>query len=295
MTPEQVLLAAIVADPCDDLAWLALADWLEESGQEPRAELLRLTRTLLTLPRTDEHRPGLETRQWALLLAGTQPCFPRRTLAHGIEVVLIPPGTFELGSPPEESDRDDNEELQSALMERAFWLGTAPITQGQFRAMLGRNPSYHHTPSEGDPAQFPVESLSWEEALAFAALLDARLPTSSEWEFACRAGTYWPYYCGPGVEIAPTEFHAGNVPHPCAVKRYPPNAFGLYDMLGNVWEMAGTFAPHYLSNQAEVRGGCYQDLGPICRSAKRLQGSDDEDAVSPGKDLGFRIAMDWTS
>src|SRR4051794_17059559 len=118
MTDQETLLAAIARDPADGLAWLALADWLEDDGQQPRAELLRLTRTLLALDRADRQRPGLEARQWALLAAGARPCVPERVLADGIRLVLVPPGLFWMGSPAEEKDRDTNEHFSQVTVAR---------------------------------------------------------------------------------------------------------------------------------------------------------------------------------
>jgi uncharacterized protein (TIGR02996 family) len=292
MTDQETLLAAIVRDPADALAWLALADWLEDDGQQPRAELLRLTRTLLTLDRMEGKRPELEARQWALLASGVRPCVPERALEHGMRLVLVPPGKFWMGSPAEEKDRDTNEHFSQVTVARAFWIGATPVTQAQYEAVMGRNPSHHRTVPLHDTSSFPVEALDWADALEFCGRVGARLPAEWEWEYACRAGTAGPHYTGP-VDDDPTEFHAGAKEWPSAVGRYPPNAFGLYDTLGNVWEMAGDFPEGFEQETSAVRGGCYQDAGGVGRAAKRLTGEEDYESVAPGKDLGFRVVMEW--
>src|SRR5262245_66070019 len=97
MTPDQVLHAAIVRDPTDDLAWLALADRLEETGQERRGELLRLTRTLHAMGHEDTRREATETRLCVLLLSGAEPCLPEFANSVSMRFVLIPPGRFRFG------------------------------------------------------------------------------------------------------------------------------------------------------------------------------------------------------
>src|SRR5438067_836397 len=108
MATEEAFLQALHEDPADETAWLALADWLEEHG-DPRAELVRLQRRLRRGPAGPERREW-EGRVQALLASGLRPCVPVLTNSIGMELVLIPRGTFLMGSPSDEKERSDGEE-----------------------------------------------------------------------------------------------------------------------------------------------------------------------------------------
>ena len=149
------------------------------------------------------------------------------------EMVEIPPGSFMMGS-----DRDQMQRpVHSVTIAKAFAIGKTEITQGQWRAVMGTNPSFF--PKCGDNC--PVERVHWQDALEFVRKLSEktgqkyRLPSESEWEYACRAGgTY--LYCGSDDRdaVAFNENRDGWLTHAVAAKQ--PNAFGLYDMSGSVWE-----------------------------------------------------------
>ena len=179
-------------------------------------------------------------------------------LGKGIEpltMVAIPGGTFLMGSPGEKDD-DKSEKPQHPVSVSAFYLSQTPITRAQWRFVA-------HLPREGkdldpEPAEFkesdnnPVESVSWYDAIEFCARLSRhtgknyRLPSEAEWEYACRAGTTTPFHFGETItgelanydsSIVYQQEKAKKSPGKTSpVRSYPPNAFGLYDMHGNVWE-----------------------------------------------------------
>jgi formylglycine-generating enzyme required for sulfatase activity len=198
----------------------------------------------------------------------------------------ICPGTFMLGSPDSEPGRDSNEGPQHQVtISKAFELQTTEVTQSQWQAVMGSNPSYFKGPD------FPVEQVSWDDAQVFIAKLNAlgdgyryRLPTEAEWEYAARAGTTGPY-AGDLDAMAWYHANSGNTTHPVATKA--PNAWGLYDMHGNVWEWTQDWYGDYSasavtdpvgpsSGSGRVRrGGGWGNHSRYCRSADRNLDSPD--------------------
>jgi formylglycine-generating enzyme required for sulfatase activity len=165
-------------------------------------------------------------------------------------MAYIPPGTFRMGSPANEVDRMDSEGPQTVVMiSRGYWMGRYEVTQGDYQALMGANPSSF----KGDPTM-PVESVSWFDATNYCARLTEReraagriatnsvyrLPTEAEWEYACRAwfSTRFNYGDDPGytglTNYAWYWDNSGSTSHPVGQKL--PNSWGLYDMHGNVWE-----------------------------------------------------------
>jgi formylglycine-generating enzyme required for sulfatase activity len=172
----------------------------------------------------------------------------REDLGDGVllNMVEIPAGEFMMGSPPEEEDRDDDEGPQRTVSVPRFFMGRFQVTQAQYEAVMGENPSNF----EG--ANRPVEKVSWNDAVAFCEKLSQmtgrtyRLPSEAEWEYACRAGTTTPFHFGPTITTELANYN-GNETYgsgPEGLRRgettevgsFPPNAFGLHDMHGNVWE-----------------------------------------------------------
>ncbi|MCA2814238.1 MAG: formylglycine-generating enzyme family protein [Microcystis sp. M090S1] len=172
-----------------------------------------------------------------------------------LTMVAIPGGTFLMGSPGEKDDYK-SEKPQHPVSVSAFYLSQTPITRAQWRFVA-------HLPREGkdldpDPARFkesdnnPVESVSWYDAIEFCARLSRhtgknyRLPSEAEWEYACRAGTTTPFHFGETITAELANYNSSEVyqqekakkspKKTTPVRSYPPNAFGLYDMHGNVWE-----------------------------------------------------------
>ena len=157
----------------------------------------------------------------------------------GMELILIPAGEFLMGAESKDAD-DDERPVRRVHITRPFYIGKYPVTQVQWQTVMGNNPS-HFT---GDLNR-PVESVSWEEAQEFLRTLNEqekgklyRLPTEAEWEYAARAGSTAAYCFGDEVKLL-REYawygeNSGNSTHP--VGQLKPNAWGLYDVHGNVWE-----------------------------------------------------------
>jgi formylglycine-generating enzyme required for sulfatase activity len=176
-------------------------------------------------------------------------------------LVFIPPGTFRMGSPTNELDRWDNEGPQTAVtISRGFWMGQYEVTQREYLAVMGSNPSYFNgdrTPeglNYGIDLSRPVEQVSWDDATNYCARLTQqeraaeriptncayRLPTEAEWEYACRAWTSTPFIYGDDsgyTNLTNYAWYGDNsdsTTHPVGQKL--PNLWGLYDILGNVYE-----------------------------------------------------------
>jgi formylglycine-generating enzyme required for sulfatase activity/serine/threonine protein kinase len=205
-------------------------------------------------------------------------------LGNGVvlEMVYIEGGTFLMGSPETEEYRDDDE-TQHEVTVKPFYLGKYPITQAQWQAVMGNNPSYFKGENR------PVERVSWFDVVKFCQRLseitgkDYRLPSEAEWECGCRGGSVTARYWGDAstTELANYDMSVGETTE---VGKYPPNAFGLYDMLGNVWEWTGSpFEENYqgkelvsLMSQGGVgrfaaRGASWGSGARWARSANRIR------------------------
>ena len=233
-------------------------------------------------------------------------------LGQGIrlEMVAVRGGDFLMGSPAGQGYAD--EWTQHPVAVAPFYLGRYPVTQGQWEAVVGRP-----APCRARGSRRPVENVSWEDAQQFCRRLavitgrDYRLPSEAQWEYACRAGTATPFCCGDTITTDLANY-VGDSPYgagPAGVYRhgttevgaFPPNAFGLYDMHGNVWEgCADQWHEHYAdapvdghpweSNSTGIFrvacGGSWHDGPDLCRSAVRLKLNPRE-----GDDFfGFRVA-----
>jgi formylglycine-generating enzyme required for sulfatase activity len=159
-----------------------------------------------------------------------------------LDFCWIPPGHFLMGSPPVEPGRMPNEGPQHEVtLAKGFWMGRTPVTQRQFQAVMGTNPSLYK--NAGPDA--PVEGIDIGPAFDFVRKLDERseggyydTPSEAQWEYACRAGDQGSRY-GALDAIAWYQGNSGNTTHPVAQKQ--PNGWGLYDMLGNVWEYCSDY------------------------------------------------------
>jgi len=188
-----------------------------------------------------------------------------------MRLVLIPPGEFLMGSPETEENRSDNEYQHRVRIAKPFYLGVYEVTQSEYEGVMGKNPSAFSKDGARsdkvgamDTSRFPVEAVSWENAVEFCQKLSElpeekrfgcvyRLPTEAEWEYACRAGTRTPFHFGTSLSSTQANFD-GNYPYGSASKgpnlsrtatvgSYRPNAWGLYDMHGNVLEWCQTRLP----------------------------------------------------
>ena len=316
-------------DPADDLAWLAVADWLEEHDQPDRAELVRLSR-LLRLDVASPDRPRREDRLMELLAAGAEPCVATLTNSIGMELAYIPAGTFLMGSPEDEAGRSADEgPVHEVTITTGFYLGMYAVTQGEYEEVKGTNPSYFSATGSGKDKvkdlktrRFPVERVSYEDAVKFCEKVSARkeekengrtyrLPTEAEWEYACRGGVgSSPFHFGKTLSSDQANFN-GKYPYggaakstflarTCEVGSYKANAFGLYDMHGNVWEWCSDYydEKYYADSPAAdpsggkgstrvVRGGGSNDRGYYCRSASRSGYA----RTVRHFDFGFRAAL----
>ena len=228
-----------------------------------------------------------------------------------LEMVLIPGGTFTMGSPSSESERNQDEGPQHEVSLPDFSLGKYPVTQAQWQAVMGSNASHFKG------ANRPVEQVTWYKAFEFCQKLSQKsgqiyhLPSEAEWEYACRAGTTTPFYTGE--IITPTlanydgtfTYNAGPKgqyrEQTTNVGSFPPNAFGLYDMHGNVWEWCHD-TPHKTYTGAPtdgsawidendtddriIRGGSWLNPPGNCRCAERFRFT----AGFRNYNLGFRVA-----
>ncbi|MFA7003964.1 MAG: formylglycine-generating enzyme family protein [Verrucomicrobiia bacterium] len=194
-----------------------------------------------------------------------------------LEMVWVAPGEFDMGAT---NDGDDAKPVHHVKLTKGFWMGKYEVTQEQYEAVTGRNPSGYKG------ARNPVENVNWSDAVAFATKLNGmgilpagaacRLPTEAEWEYACRAGSTTRFYNGNGeVELARIAWYgasrvllyggnAGKNPHTVGEKE--PNKFGIYDMIGNVWEWCSDWYGPYHG------GGAVDPTGPATGSKRVRRG-----------------------
>ncbi len=223
----------------------------------------------------------------------------------------IAPGSHRRGSPADESDRGADEgPTHEVTLSRGFFLGREEVTQRQWVAVMGTNPSVFRQPvADEDPLERPVDSVSWDDVMQFIDRLNAsgidtsglgrfRLPTEAEWEFAARAGTTTPYPWNDDVHRhAWANSRSFARTHP--VGRKPANAWGLHDMHGNVWEWCSDWYGPYAADPAVdptgpaggrervFRGGSWYDFAPALRSANRHRHPPDNRYTT----IGLRLVL----
>jgi formylglycine-generating enzyme required for sulfatase activity len=224
------------------------------------------------------------------------------TNSIGQKFVLIPAGEFQMGSPASEANRSADETQHKVKITKSFYMQTTEVTQKQWQAVMGNNPSYF----KGD--DLPIKQVSWNDVQEFITKLNAqdkgksyRLPTEAEWEYACRAGSSGEYCFGDNEgelgEYAWFDGNSGNKTHRIGTRE--PNKWRLYDMHGNVWEWCQDWyeSDYYGSSPMDnptgpssgvhrvLRGGGWYDVATGCRSACRFWGTPD----GRDDDLGFRV------
>ena len=233
-------------------------------------------------------------------------------LGNGVtlDMLQIPGGSFMMGSPAGEKERFSNESPQHQVTVPSFYMGRYEVTQAQYQAVMGKNPSSFKGQKR------PVEKVSWNDAVEFCKKLSQktgrtyRLPSEAEWEYACRAGTTTPFYFGETITTDLVNYNGNYPPYGSApkgkyreqttnVETFPPNAFGLYDMHGNVWEWcqdtwhgnyngAPTDGSAWIDNGNRfrlLRGGSWFSYSRNCRSALR----DDWNPAGINNNIGFRV------
>ena len=209
-----------------------------------------------------------------------------------LELLLVPTGQFLMGSPKNEPGRDEDEPLYRARISRPFYLGKYEVTQGQWEAVMGENPSFFQ-----DDPRLPAETVTWEMCVAFCRKLAERtgrkvhLPTEAQWEYACRAGSTTPFAFG--IDITPMDanydwseggaLNVETLQKSALVGSFPANPWGFFDMHGNVREWCADWYGRYVAPGPPVidpkgpesgtvhvmRGGCWDDYSRRCRSAYR--------------------------
>lgn len=232
--------------------------------------------------------------------------------AIGAKFVLIPVGTFSMGSPTNEPGRGSDETSHQVTISKPFYMQSTLVSQGQWKKVKGSNPSFFK--KCGDDC--PVENVSWDDVQDFIKTLNQlegnnkyRLPTEAEWEYAARAGTTTPFFTGNCLSTDQANYDGNYPPKGCPkgkfrektiqVGSFAANAWGLYDMHGNVFEWCQDWYGDYPSGNVTdpigpltgsgrvIRGGNWRAYAQFCRSAYR-------DAITPTSRndiVGFRLVM----
>ncbi|WP_397382564.1 formylglycine-generating enzyme family protein [Prosthecobacter sp.] len=223
------------------------------------------------------------------------------TNSLGIKMLWCPPGEFVMGCPDDEKEGDYLEGQVEVRISQGFWLASTPVTQGQWQALMGSNPSKF-----GGSEDLPVENASWDAAQEFCTKLNVgqsdhpgyryALPSEAQWEYACRAGEKGPYSGGSLDEVGWYDGNSGSKTHDVGQKK--PNAWGLHDMHGNVSEWCADWHDFKLQGGVDpkgpesgayrvIRGGSWSSYASLCRAAYRY-------GYAPGfrsSLLGFRPAL----
>jgi len=235
--------------------------------------------------------------------------FPWRVCdkSSGIEMLLIPGGTFTMG------EEGYATPVHTVTLTKAFYMGKTEVTQAQWQATMGSNPSNFQPPNYTLDTSRPVEQVSWNDIAGFNSATGLRFPTEAEWEYACRGGTTSAFHSMPdypngtndGTLLGNIAWYSGNS-GPFSSSKYgtkpvagkAANAFGMYDMSGDVWEWCNDWYGEYAADNATdpagsssgsyrtVRGGYWGGSSNTCRSSARSS----TDPVNSYRGVGFRVA-----
>jgi formylglycine-generating enzyme required for sulfatase activity len=209
------------------------------------------------------------------------------TNSLGMKFVWIPAGTLQMGN---SGQNKVEQAAHSVTISQAFYMGTTVVTQAQWRAVMGTSPSDYM----GD--NLPVESVSWDDAQVFIRALNAketvgryRLPTEAEWEYACRAGTTGVRYADhDAMNMNPYHCYGGHTAHPVGQKQ--PNAWGLYDMNGDVWQWCQDWYGPYPSGSVTDPQGPTSGSGRVFRGGVRIYSAEfDRSEIRYRLNPGYRI------
>ncbi|MEE4355519.1 MAG: SUMF1/EgtB/PvdO family nonheme iron enzyme [Desulfococcaceae bacterium] len=259
-----------------------------------------------------------EVRHDIFLQCEPIPTNPVKTISNslGMKFVYIKPGTFMMGSPEDEPGRGSDEKQHKVTLTKAFYMQTTEVTQGQWKSVMGNNPSDFK--NCGDDC--PVENVSWNDVQEFIIKLNEkegkeiyRLPTEAEWEYAARSGgkaevfagfsdetllDQYANFCDKNCEFDwKSEKHDDGYKNTSPVGKFRPNGIGLYDMSGNVWEWCQDWYGEYPVTAVEnpegpkggsnrvARGGGWSSNAQPCRSANRYW----DGPVNRNRNLGFRL------
>lgn len=217
-----------------------------------------------------------------------------------VEMVWCPPGRFLMGSPVGEPLRKSNEGQREAVITNGFWMGRFEVTRQLWTAVVGNDPS--DFAGIGEASRYPVDNVSRDMCLDFISRLNERapgvhfrLPTEAEWEYACRAGTCGPFGIGDEAGVADMQIRGSAVAgHPVVCGSFRPNAWGFYDMHGNVSEWcqdAYCKTPGSRPNGYVIRGGNWHERIVYARSAARLNYYSNRRSPQ----FGLRLAADSDS
>ncbi|MEK7483702.1 MAG: formylglycine-generating enzyme family protein [Planctomycetota bacterium] len=232
---------------------------------------------------------------YAQQMGFSEPKQIKSLLTSDLEMRLIPPALYLQGSPEDEKGRDENEQQRRVLISRPFWCGTYAVTGAQWNAVMQYDPSYFP-----GIEQRPVEKVHWLDTQLFCNRSGFRLLTEGEWEYTCRSGTTTAYSFGNELSELPDyawfSKNANNQTHLVGQKK--ANAFGLYDMHGNVWEWCSDcYQEFYEAEETDpqgpksgagrvIRGGSWSNPAGRCRSAYRFWSEPNRRTSY----VGFRVA-----
>jgi len=318
---------AITQNELFDYVRAQMARWSLKSTKTQTPVIFGDTKTRLALARVASAAPYVEKptlkvyREWPFTAAEAKRRQRETAEALGVKLeedvdlgngvkltlVLIPAGQFTIGSPKDEAQRDNDEDQKQVTISKPFWLGKHEVTQEQWEAVMGANPSHFKG------AKNPVESVSWNDIQGFLQKLNAgrgaagfSLPTEAQWEYACRAGTTTPFHFGETISTDQANYD-GNFTYgngqkgeyrekTIAVGTFAANAWGLYDVHGNVYEWCSSpYATEYDGSEQKgadaqgehrvLRGGSWLSYPWACRSAPRLRLTPDARSSL----IGFRV------